>query len=354
MGTITWIKNNEVETKNSLFFFLSKQRKAIYDKKSVSGGNKVCIKNEVEVLHFKECTFPSYTTFECLNKDTVLIFEDCKFGHTEFIKGNIRMEHPTNTDPKTYSRVIRFYNNESVELVLADNHIPLSSNNLHVLSDVAHLHVTGNASKTTINTESSLDSFIAKNVRNLSLDVIQATNMEIGKSTVKKGSILSFENLKIVDSEIENTADFLIFDGKKVEMENVTIKAKRFSLLRNIYKPKDGILTFSSTKTTKGNIALAQTNFISALKAIDQKVQTAVTEKREQIRTSIEERKQPPIETLEEATLQTRKNMEYYAAVLMEQQATLNNIEEQQTAAMKNVEYQLTKQKVKKLVASKK
>lgn len=352
MGTITWIKNNEVETKNSLFFFLSKQRKAIYDKKSVSGGNKVCIKNEVEVLHFKECTFPSYTTFECLNKDTVLIFEDCKFGHTEFIKGNIRMEHPTNTDPKTYSRVIRFYNNESVELVLADNHIPLSSNNLHVLSDVAHLHVTGNASKTTINTESSLDSFIAKNVRNLSLDVIQATNMEIESSTVKKGPILSFENLKIIDSEIESAADLLVLDGKKIEMENVTIKAKKVSLLRNIYKPKNGILTFSSAK--KGDASFAQTNFISVLKAIDKKVQIGSTEQQEKIRTSIKEKNQPTIDALEEAMLPTRKNMEYYATVLMEQQATLNNIEEQQTAAMKNVEYQLTKQKVKKLIASKK
>lgn len=353
MGTITWIKNNEVETKNSQLFFLLQQNKNIYTKENRTRGYKICIKDEVEVLHFKGCDFKSNTTFKCLNKDTVLIFEDCKFGNTEFIKGSIRIEQPGNVDPKAYYKVMRFYNNESVELVLADNNIPLSSDNAHVLLDVGHLFITGDASKTRISTPNSLNAISIKKAQGISLDA-QARKIEITDSTIKRGFISSFKNLKILNSRFENYTDCLLFYGEKTEMDNVTIKANKIAMQGSIYKPKNGELIFSSTEEQNGNKALAQTNFISVLKAIDEKVQGRVTEQEEKIRTSIEQQQHPTIENIEQEILQTRKKMEYYTTVLEEQQRSLDDIEKYKDCAMENVGFQLTRQKVKKLVSSKK
>jgi len=319
------------------------------------------ILEDVELLYFKNFNFNDTICFSCQNKDTILMLENCNFSKTtNFHSGNVVISTPKFN--QAFS-TIDFFGNKEVELHLEDDDKTLESNpplyNLNGAID--SLFITGNMKDSLLSIRCKLEHMQIKNLsvsseRALrSLEWFCAQNMKIEDSNISSWDLKPYcKNLEIKNSRIEGC--LLNLERSKVKLDNATLKFSKIML-------PDGIILDDAYDTTElyfssydsessGNRKLAEVNFLSALKAVEQRAVIGCEEKKAAITTEVDERYEECQATWQQRLEHNIEKRDFYMGKVKECHSILDGIEEEKARVTENVEKSLKKQKVKTMIAS--
>lgn len=354
MGQITWMKNDKIKTMREFtYFFFGHEEACKMTSKNPLMGAQYTVPEDIDLLHLKKVSLPEMT-FECLNENTILILEDCNFGvRTRLKQGNIIIEHPRKNKNTKGAPTISFKDIENVELILSNEASSYSRDWDYILDGVSTLSVTGDAKDATIfisSHQERLQSIKLNNVHNLSLSWLEAKKIEVENSEITLRSTIEPKQLHIVESTI--TAPCFEVEGE-VEIKNSKIKSYRVAIAGNVYTPKNGELVFSDEKEENGNISVAYTKLISDLKVISMEATNTCRVQEENIKQQVEKRYEEKILQHEKEIEKAQEYQEYYANLIVEQQATISDINREIDAKMENIKDGLAKQKIRTVVPKK-
>lgn len=314
------------------------------------------ILEDVELLYFKNFNFNDTIRFSCQNKDTILILENCSFSKaTNFHGGSVVISSPK------FNRAfptVDFFGNKEVELYLDDEKLESDTHLYNLNGDIDSLFVTGNIEDSCLSIRGRINNLQIKNLSVLShcklndLEWLNAQNIKIEDSILSIWDMKPYcKNLEIKNSRLEGCFSYL--ENSEVKLDNATLKFSQIKLPNGIlFKTTDELYFSAYDSESSGNKKLAKLNFLSALKAVEQKAIIGCEEKKETITTEIEERYEEYQEACQQRLDYNLERKDFYVRKVMECQSVLNGIEEEKVKIEENVEKSLKKQKVKTMITS--
>lgn len=358
MATISWIKNDKLKTMNTLIYTLCRKKEAyeVYSTGIGHNSKEYIIPKDVELISFRDYDFNGAltTTIQCENKDTIVIIENCNIGHRmNFNGGNVVLERPIVIDDE--NRMINFFGTNEVELNLADESIPIMANIEYFLKNVDALSVTGDARCSRIAGFTGSTKMIKlNNIEELVLGSLIADNIEINNSTLAKIEDIRYKSLRIKGSKVE-IPFWSHLRGEETEVdvseESSSIEGDSIYINDINYRPEEtGRLSFTPDGLGNGNLAVLHTRLISDLKAIRNEAenihQGQMLGKNQQVRKIYE----PELQLHRKAIEEAQSQKEYYANLIVEHQAIIDEINIGIKSQTENIKNELAKQKIKNIV----
>lgn len=275
---INYVKNG-VEKKVILNRF---NRKKVMDELFIQKGFifKLDIRREIEYLEMNNFSFPCYDMcFNCINSDTVVVFNNCKFRHSiEFMDGNWQLIAPYFSEDKIVIRgisvkdvnICNFNSNGALATIKMNDignfsFIGIGDNIIFYLTDIENiLFYDVNVSKLDFNSNIYIDNFKNKN------NTVLFKNSNVNVSNLCGYNLFMEQSNLYSNRKIGINLDFEFIYGR-----DYSIVASDGIISVNDIK-RTGKLNEDNTLTdkdfTKESDFVSKVNFISLLKQISSKV----------------------------------------------------------------------------------
>lgn len=280
--------NQEKEMENVIqlsFVNQEKERNVIMSLKDAYDFNEpyeienteLIIKEDVQLLHFKNFYFSKITTIKCLNQDTIVILEQCHFLKSMvLINGCITILSPQfdNLEGKYLLYNLKFFQNTIAELIHEKTNKRNFAKNIYHIQNVNELKISGDMGNAILvnsnNPTFKMKKFSIKNAINYHGCKFLVEKVEIENSQVEGIENLECEELQIKKSTIypEPNSDTINLSHGKITIEESALYGQKILLSNTTCIPKNGMLRVTTTKETKESLLEARMQLINCLKEV--------------------------------------------------------------------------------------